>query len=74
MVIKLSDRITLTDEVSSSSYGVPVAIIAGKAHGPRDLVGGGGHAMELVQAEAITARLHGAITTEELAWCAQFWR
>jgi len=75
MVVKISERITLTDEASESSYGIPVAIIGGKVYGPADLVGnGGGHADLLVEAAAIAARLQGTITTDELTWCERFWK
>jgi len=74
MVLKLNERITLTDEHSASSYGQPVAIIGGAVYGPGDRVGGAGHAREVVQADAIAARLHGRITTDEIEWCSKFWR
>jgi len=74
MLIKLNERITLSDEVNGARPGVPVAVIGGKLHKPTDRVGKGGHAAELVQAECVMARLHGAITTDQLMWASRFWK
>jgi len=73
MTILLSDRITLTDEHSASSYGQPVAIIDGKPYGPHDQVPGDGHAWSLVFREAVTARLLGHLTAADVESVSVFW-
>jgi len=67
--VTLSDRVTVQEQ-----DGRLVAIIAGKALHPGDVVGNGGHAATVVQAEAIGARLRGRISAEELGWCSTFWK
>ena len=74
--------VTITDEHSASSYGVPVAVVEGEAYGPNDLLPIWANdelnwlndaAKTVVAAASLEMRKNGEITEAEIDFVRKFY-